>query len=75
MMLGPYELGPNNTPENGIYTGDARELAKEIPDESVDLIFTDPPYKKQFQYLYEWLPGEAARVLKQDGFVLCYVRL
>ena len=30
MKLGPYELGPNDTPENGIYTGDARELARAI---------------------------------------------
>lgn len=29
---------------NQIVTGDARELAKRIPDESVDLIFTDPIY-------------------------------
>jgi DNA modification methylase len=35
--LGPYEL-------NSIMTGDARELAKAIPDESVDLIISDPPY-------------------------------
>jgi DNA modification methylase len=36
-MLGPYEL-------NTVITGDARELAKDIPDESVDLIISDPPY-------------------------------
>ncbi len=36
-MLGPYEL-------NTIVTGDARELAKAIPDESVDLLVEDPPY-------------------------------
>jgi DNA modification methylase len=36
-MLGPYEL-------NTIMTGDARELAKAIPDESVDLLVEDPPY-------------------------------
>lgn len=35
--LGPYEL-------NSIITGDARGLAKDIPDESVDLIISDPPY-------------------------------
>ena len=35
MKLGPYELGPNDTPENGIYCGDARELSRAIPDESV----------------------------------------
>ncbi len=26
--------------------GDRRELARVIPDESIDLIFTDPPYLK-----------------------------
>ncbi|MCD4751895.1 MAG: hypothetical protein K8R40_02370 [Anaerolineaceae bacterium] len=26
----------------GLYGGDCRELSKQIPDESVDLIFTDP---------------------------------
>jgi len=41
--LGPYLLGPNDTPENGIYTGDARELARAIPDESV-VVVADPPY-------------------------------
>jgi site-specific DNA-methyltransferase (adenine-specific) len=29
---------------NQIVTGDARELAKRIPDESIDLMVTDPPY-------------------------------
>jgi len=42
--LGPYLLGPNDTLENGIYTGDARELVRAIPDESVDLMIADPPY-------------------------------
>jgi len=30
--LGPYLLGPNDTAENGIYTGDSRELAPVLPD-------------------------------------------
>ena len=30
--------------ENGIILGDAYELIKAIPDKSVDLIVTDPPY-------------------------------
>ena len=71
--MGPFLLGPNDTPENGIYTGDARDLAKAIPDESVDLIFTDPPYKQEFLYLYEWLVGFSARVLRPDGFLMTYV--
>ena len=27
-----------------IYLGDALEILKQIPDESVDLVFVDPPY-------------------------------
>ena len=39
-------------------------------DDSIDLIFTDPPYHKKFLYLYGCLAREAARVLKLGGFVL-----
>ena len=31
-----------------IYLGDAYELIKQIPDKSVDLIVTDPPYELNF---------------------------
>jgi DNA modification methylase len=55
---------------NQIVTGDARELAKRIPDESVDLIFTDPPYPREFLPLYGWLAETAARVLKPGGSVM-----
>jgi hypothetical protein len=68
--LGPYLLGPNDTPENGIYTGDARELAKAIPDESVDLVFTDPVYDRIDDY--RWLAETAARVLKRAGNLLVF---
>jgi hypothetical protein len=68
--LGPYLLGPNETPENGIYTGDARELASAIPDNSVDLIFTDPVYQNIDDY--RWLAETAARVLKPDSACLAW---
>jgi len=68
--LGPYLLGPNDTPENGIYTGDARELARAIPDESVDLIFTDPVYQNIDDY--RWLAETGARVLKENGSCLAF---
>jgi DNA modification methylase len=58
---------------NQIYTGDCQELIKDIPDQSIDMIFTDPPYIKKFIPLYGWLSIEANRVLKSDGFLLCYV--
>lgn len=32
---------------NKIYQGDSVELLKKIPDNSIDLIFADPPYNLQ----------------------------
>lgn len=73
MKLGPYTLGPTDDEHQGIYTGDCRTLAESIPDESVDLIFTDPPYSKQFLPCFFWLFEFAERVLKPTGFLLSYV--
>ena len=42
-QIGPYLL-------NSIVTGDARELAKAIPDESIGLILTSPPYNVGLKY-------------------------
>ena len=55
---------------NQIVTGDARELARAIPDESVDLIFTDPVYDRIDDY--RWLAETAARVLKPWGMYLAF---
>lgn len=55
---------------NQIVTGDARELAKRIPDESVDLIYTDPPYPAEFEHVW-WDMGEyAARVLRPGASLI-----
>jgi DNA modification methylase len=71
MQLGPYKLGYDPADDNaGIYTGDARELSKAIPDESVDLIFTDPVYDRIDDY--RWLAETAARVLKVSGNLLVW---
>lgn len=66
---------------NQIVTGDARELAKRIPDESVDLVIADPPYFEITSSLWdsqwasrdawadwclEWA-SEIVRVLKPNG--------
>jgi DNA modification methylase len=55
---------------NQIITGDARVLAERIPDESVDLIFTDPVYQNIDDY--RWLAEMAARVLKPDRACLVF---
>lgn len=77
MILGNFAI-------DTIYTGDARELAKGIPDESVDLVLTDPPFGLDFKYsngydddpeaypeLVEWIISESNRVIKPGG--LCFV--
>lgn len=56
-----------------IFQGDCRKLSKDlVKPNSVDLIFTDPPYPKEYHYLYQWLAREAKRVLKPNGFLLTY---
>jgi len=70
MYLGKYLLGPNDTPENGIYTGDARILSEAVPDESVSLIFTDPPYAREFVYLFSELAKIGKRVLYPESFCI-----
>ena len=62
--LGPYDL-------NTIITGNARELTKDIPDESVDLVFTDPVYDRIADY--RWLAKTAARILKPNRACLAFV--
>lgn len=67
--LGIYELGPNNK-ENGIYCGDLAVLGKEIPDESINLIHTDPPYPKEYSHVWYELGTLAARVLRPGGSLI-----
>jgi len=68
MKLGIYELGPNDT-NGGVYCGDAQTLSRAIPDNSINLVFTDPPYQKEYLHLYKWLAIESARILKLGGFL------
>jgi hypothetical protein len=71
------------TPSGAAYLGDSREVLKALPDSSVNLVFTSPPYALHFKKEYgnvskadyvEWfLPfaREIHRVLADDGsFVL-----
>lgn len=51
-----------------ILQSDIRALP--IADNSIDLIFADPPYLRDFLYCYDWLAWEAMRVLRPGGFVL-----
>ena len=52
--------------------GDFIEISKKIPDNSIDLIFTDPPYDEKSLSLYKELALVARRVLKPGGSLVCY---
>lgn len=52
--------------------GDFRKLIKEIPDNSINLILTDPPYSKNYLSLWNDLAKEGVRILKPSGFFIVY---
>lgn len=56
----------------GIHRGDFRELSAGIDDDSVDLIFTDPPYDGDSVVLYEDAARIAARILKPGASMIAY---
>lgn len=77
------EVTPSTPFLNRILHGDCRDLLKQLPDESIDLIITSPPYADQRKEVYggihpdhymEWflpIAAELKRVLKPSGsFVL-----
>ena len=64
------ELSPENCK---LFCNDFTKIDSEtIPDNSIYLIFTDPPYGEQYLYLYEYLARLAVRVLKHGGSLVLY---
>ncbi|HOX36267.1 MAG TPA: DNA methyltransferase, partial [Methanoregulaceae archaeon] len=56
-----------------LHLGDMEILGEQIPDESVDLIYTDPPYLAElWENAYARLAELASRVLKPSGFLFTY---
>ena len=53
--------------------GNMETLGENIPDNSVDLIFTDPPYNEASLSLYADLARLADRVLRPGGSLVTYV--
>jgi hypothetical protein len=58
---------------DGLYLGDFRDIGDKIPDASVDLIFTDPPYDRKAIELFDGLGEFAARVLRPGGSLIAYI--
>lgn len=63
----------NNTENYRLINADFMEKEKEIADNSIDLILTDPPYENEAFYIYESLAWLADRVLKPGGSLVFYV--
>lgn len=55
-----------------IRLGDFVEGCRSIPDASVDIIITDPPYPHQFIECWSSLSEVASRVLKPHGLCIAY---
>lgn len=53
-------------------TGDSRREMESVPDRSLTLVLTDPPYGDESVPLYEWLAEWAARKLIPGGSLICY---
>lgn len=56
-----------------IYHGDCREVLPQLEPETVDMVFSDPPYLSEFIHLYGDLARESARLLKPEGFCYAYI--
>ena len=76
-MITPYYSEDNGNIQ--IYCGDCLEIMKDIPDKSIDLDLTDPPWalgKKEYDtekemFTFKSVMPELARVLKNDKHFLC----
>ena len=52
--------------------GDCRKVLADVPDDSIPLILTDPPYGDKAEPLYQWLAEFAAAKLIDGGSLVCF---
>jgi len=53
-----------------LYHGDAADILPQLPEESVEMVLTDPPYPKKYQGLFDLLGWESARLLVDTGSLI-----
>ncbi len=58
---------------NKIHNIDALEGFKLIENNSIDLIFTDPPYLKEYLYTYDYLANYCPRIMKRGASLMIIV--
>jgi hypothetical protein len=70
-----FSKGDNSNEKCQLFRSDFRDLTpKKIVDNSIDLIFTDPPYEKKHLTIYDDLAKFAARTLVEGGSIVAYLR-
>ena len=55
-----------------IIHGDCRLILPLIPDKSINLVLTDPPYKDDFIWAYRNIAEQGARILKDEALLFAY---
>lgn len=71
-LIAVPKMAKENRPHNLIH-GDFKEKSDFIADNSIDLIFTDPPYDSKSIPIYADLAKVADRVLKPGGSLITYI--
>ena len=66
------KVSPASMKSSGIQVGDFRVLSQSLKDNSINIIFTDPPYNEDAVKDYEDMASTAARVLVPGGLCLAY---
>jgi 16S rRNA G966 N2-methylase RsmD len=70
-----YATANNNNKSFQLILSDFKKLGpKKIADNSVNLIFTDPPYEGEYLPIYDDLAKYAARTLVPGGSLITYLR-
>lgn len=58
MMIDEYE--------NKIFLGDSLEILRQLPDESIDAVITDPPYSSGGRTIYEKSKSTTVKYKQSD---------
>jgi hypothetical protein len=69
----PSSIFPSSNNSFELHLGSMQELGRKISSNSIDLIFTDPPYGEEYLHLYVDLAKLAVDVLKDGTSLITFV--
>lgn len=53
-----------------IILGDAKDILPTLDEGSIDLVFTDPPYPREFKHTYQYLADYCPRLMKRGASLI-----